>query len=190
MPSHETDRRVRRTRTQLRRALTELLEEKDIRSVTVRELTERADVNRGTFYAHYRDIYDLVEQTENELFSEIEAMLDAYSSDQLRRGIAPILRDVFQFVGRNQGLCRVFLGRDEAEGFFRRLNTLIYQKCLREWEGLFRLGDLSGPNYSLEFVVAGTVGLIRTWALRGFRESPEEMAELADRLILSGISAV
>ena len=63
MPTHETDRRVRRTRAQLRRALTELLEEKDIRSVTVRELTERADVNRGTFYAHYSDIYDLVEQT-------------------------------------------------------------------------------------------------------------------------------
>lgn len=190
MPSYEMDRRVRKTRAQLRRALTELLMEKDIRSVTVRELTDRADVNRGTFYAHYKDIYDMVEQTENELFSEIESMLDAYSSEELRRGISPILRDVFCFVGQNQALCRVFLGRDEADGFFRRLNTLIYQKCLREWDGLFQLGDLSGPNYSLEFVVAGTVGLIRTWALRGFRETPEEMAELADRLILSGISSL
>lgn len=187
----ETDRRVRKTRAQLRRALAELLAEgKEIRGITIRELTDRADVNRGTFYAHYKDIYDMVEQTENELFSEIETMLDAYSPDQLRRGVVPILRDVFQFVGRNQDLCRAFLGGEKADGFFRRLNNMIYQKCLREWDGLFQLGDLSGPNYALEFVVAGTVGLVRTWALRGFRESPVEMAELADRLILSGISAL
>ena len=46
------DRRVRRTRMRLQQAMLELLKEKDARSITVRELTERADVNRGTFYAH------------------------------------------------------------------------------------------------------------------------------------------
>jgi AcrR family transcriptional regulator len=178
---------VRKTRAQLRQALTQLLEEQELRSITVQALTRRADINRGTFYAHYRDIYDLVEQTEKELFDEIEAMLDAYPSQRLRRGIAPILEDVFRFVGKNQSLCRVFVGRDRGEGFFQRLNQLIYQKCLGQWEGLFPLGDLSAPNYTLEFVVAGTVGLLRTWAARGFREPPEEMAALAERLILSGL---
>ena len=50
------DRRVRRTREQLKRALTQLLLEKPVREITVRELTDRADVNRGTFYAHYTDL--------------------------------------------------------------------------------------------------------------------------------------
>ena len=48
------DRRVRRTRMRLQQAMLELLKEKDARSITVRELTQRADVNRGTFYAHYK----------------------------------------------------------------------------------------------------------------------------------------
>ena len=69
--AHTDDRRVRRTRAQLRRALTQLLAEKELRSITVRELTDRADVNRGTFYAHYRDIYDLMEHLENEFFTEL-----------------------------------------------------------------------------------------------------------------------
>ena len=62
MVRNETDRRVRRTRAQLQKALLELLEEKDIRSITVQELARRADVNRGTFYAHYTDVYDLLDQ--------------------------------------------------------------------------------------------------------------------------------
>ena len=60
------DRRLRRTRERLRESLLELLGEKDIRAVTVKELTDRADVNRGTFYSHYQDIYDMLDQLEAE----------------------------------------------------------------------------------------------------------------------------
>ena len=67
------DRRVRRTREQLKRALTQLLLEKPVREITVRELTDRADVNRGTFYAHYTDLYDMLEQMENELLEAFQA---------------------------------------------------------------------------------------------------------------------
>ncbi len=188
MEQERTDRRVRRTRARLRQALTQLLLEKEIRSITVRELTDRADVNRGTFYAHYRDIYDLLEQTENELFGELRAMLDAYTPQHLRRDTLPILRDVFRFVHRNQALCRVFLGRQEADRFFQRLNGLIFQKCREEWSGIYPLRGEMEQDYALEFVVAGIVGMVRTWSLRGFRESPEAMAQLAKELILSGLT--
>ena len=73
------DRRVRRTRERLNRALTELLMEKPMREITVRELTDRADVNRGTFYAHYTDLFDMLEQMENEVLAEFEALLGRYA---------------------------------------------------------------------------------------------------------------
>ena len=59
------DRRVRRTKQQLRSALTTLLLEKDFSDITVREISERADVNRGTFYSHYRDAFDLLTSVED-----------------------------------------------------------------------------------------------------------------------------
>ena len=63
MAERETeDRRVRKTKKQLRGALTSLLLEKDISRVTVRDVADLADVNRGTFYAHYSDVYDLLHQ--------------------------------------------------------------------------------------------------------------------------------
>lgn len=66
MEEPKTDRRVRKTKKQLRMALTALMMERGVGDITVREIAELADVNRGTFYAHYRDVNDLLAQVEEE----------------------------------------------------------------------------------------------------------------------------
>ena len=58
------DRRVRRTKKLLTQALTELMQQKQIKDITVTELTEKADMNRGTFYLYYRDVFDMIEKIE------------------------------------------------------------------------------------------------------------------------------
>ena len=96
MNQGQTDRRVRRTRTRLQQAMLELLQEKDARSITVRELTQRADVNRGTFYAHYKDVFDLLDQMEAELFERLSSLLSSYAPEDLQKGLTPLLTDVFR----------------------------------------------------------------------------------------------
>ena len=76
MKEANMDRRVRKTRRVLRQCLTTLLKEKKIQEITVREIAEMADINRGTFYLHYKDVYDLMEQIENELMAELEEVLN------------------------------------------------------------------------------------------------------------------
>ena len=124
------DRRLRRTRERLRESLLELLGEKDIRAVTVKELTDRADVNRGTFYSHYQDIYDMLDQLEAEVFGEFTALLDAYTQADLERGLEPILRDVFCFVDRHAGLCLRLMAGDQENAFFQRLRQEIHRRRL------------------------------------------------------------
>ena len=53
MAAQKEDRRIRRTKRLLRQALAELMNEKDFKDITVKEITDRADLNRGTFYFHY-----------------------------------------------------------------------------------------------------------------------------------------
>lgn len=62
MGMEPVDRRVRKTRRQLRECLITLLKEKKVQDITVRELTDMADLNRGTFYLHYKDVFDLLEK--------------------------------------------------------------------------------------------------------------------------------
>ena len=74
-----TDRRVRRTKQLLMHALFTLMKEKSYNDITVKELCEAADINRGTFYLHYRDIYDMVEQIEQDMLFQFEALISAHA---------------------------------------------------------------------------------------------------------------
>lgn len=183
----EEDRRVRRTKRQLREALTALMREKNVREITVKELTDLADVNRGTFYCHYKDVFDMAEQVEGALFDEFSALLNAYDAERLRVGLRPILRDIFSFIQRNVDLCAAILGGQEDSRFLERLKALVQEKILREWSGLYQFQNGPQREHYIAFLVGGAISLIQSWAVSGRGESAEEMAALAEELILHGI---
>ena len=75
MEKEKMDRRVRKTKSLLLQCLLQLMEEKDVKDISVKELADLADINRGTFYLHYSDIYDMLSKVEDELFVEFENIL-------------------------------------------------------------------------------------------------------------------
>ena len=85
MKNETLDRRVRKTRQQLQHCLAVLLKEKKIQEITVREITEMADLNRGTFYLHYKDVFDLLEKVELELLDELDGTLQKYQASDLHQ---------------------------------------------------------------------------------------------------------
>ena len=66
------DRRVKYTKKVIKDTLLELLQKKDISSITVKEICDLADINRGTFYRYYLDVYDLLKNIEQEFIDEIK----------------------------------------------------------------------------------------------------------------------
>ena len=80
MEEKPMDRRVRKTKRQLRLALMQLMSEKSVKDISVRELAAIADINRGTFYIHYKDVYDLLTHLEDEV-AELGEQIDAVDED-------------------------------------------------------------------------------------------------------------
>ncbi|WP_294550249.1 TetR-like C-terminal domain-containing protein [uncultured Pseudoflavonifractor sp.] len=188
--SGRDDRRVRRTKQMLRSALLELLREKSVDQITVTELTQKADVNRGTFYGHYKDIYDMVEQMENEMFQEFSDLLHAYPADALRHGLRPILQDVFAFLQRYGDVAAALLERDRDTRFLEKLKGMVAERVSLEWGRLYQFSTPKEQAFCLSFLVGGAVGLIQSWLEGGRKESPEELAALSEAMILRGIEGL
>jgi len=180
------DRRVRRTRKILTQALTELLQQKQVNEITVKELTDLADMNRGTFYLYYKDIYDMLEKIQDEMFEKLDGIFELREDEEVTEQTKPILLDLFRFIEENQEMCRVLLSPNGDMSFLHRLNEVLREKCLQIYIGMEPVANEEDFDYRYSFVVYGCAGIIRAWVGRNCREKPEQMAELASRMILSG----
>ena len=185
MPEKKEDRRVRRTKKMLTQALTELLQEKQINEITVKELTDLADMNRGTFYLYYKDIYDMLEKIEDGIFEALDRISLLHEHDNVVTQTKPILLDLFRFIGENQEMCRVLLSPHGDMNFLHRLNQVVREKCLQMWPNEEDKKDATF-EYHYSFVVYGCVGVFRAWLNSKCQEPAEKMAEMADGMIRRG----
>ena len=180
------DRRVRRTKKLLTQALTQLLQEKQINEITVKELTDLADMNRGTFYLYYKDMFDMLEKIEDGMFEALDAIVSPHEHDDVSQQTKPILLDLFRFIEDNQEMCRVLLSPHGDMNFLHRLNEVVREKCLKAWPDIRKEKGEADFDYHYSFVVFGCAGIIRTWVNRNCPESAEKMAEMAYGMILRG----
>ena len=186
MEAKKEDRRVRRTKKLLTQALTQLLQQKQVNEITVKELTDLADMNRGTFYLYYKDIYDMLEKIEDELFENLNGIIALRENAEMSAQAKPILRDLFSFIEDNQEMCRVLLSPNGDMNFLHRLNEVMREKCLHLYKAAEPKGSEDEFDYHYSFIIFGCAGIIRAWVNRGCPEKAEEMADLASRMILSG----
>lgn len=190
MSDENTDRRIRKTKKQLRQGLTELLEEKSAKDITVRELSERVDLNRGTFYLHYKDIFDMIEQIEMEMFENFNKVVNKHSLESLNREPLPMFIDIFRFVAENADMCKVLIGKNGDMAFVNRLKDLVKNRCFRDWVELYNTGKSQNFEYCYSFIVSGCIGLLQNWVEGGLKESPEHMASLAGVMIMAGLKVL
>ena len=162
------------------------MQHKQVKDITVRELAERVDVNRGTFYLYYRDIFDLLERLEEDLFEQLNEVILAHKGEPVLAHIRPMLTDVFHIVAENKEICRVLLSDNGDIKFLQRLSDVIQEKLRTEWLNGY-VENETEFEYRYAFGALGFVGLLRTWLHRDCAESAEVMAVLADSLIRQGI---
>jgi AcrR family transcriptional regulator len=173
------DLRVRRTRSLLQKALIELTIEKGFTEVTVRDLTERAMVNRSTFYHHYEDKYDLLSQYIEEVTALIYDQADdshpMTNVDQPSAGLVRIL----QHVQANADFYRVLLGKKGDPAFcaqsFRRFIEQQFRHMLPSTEVP---ADPGRPplDLSVSYILHAGIGAILWWLENDQPCPPEQVA--------------
>ena len=188
------NRSVRNTKRRLREGLLSLMEEKPINEISVKELTELVDVNRGTFYFHYQDIYDLLRDMEQDFFeqfdrtlSENRPALDADGFPVLDPEGAPYLHAVFSFLDERRSFCRIMLSPRGDMQFVELVKKRVDSQCRYYWQILAPGADEEKRGMYNAFLINGCIGLIQEWVNDRRDLSVESISELTATLILASV---
>jgi AcrR family transcriptional regulator len=195
--NQKIDRRVSRTRRNLQDALFALILEKGYDSVTVEEITNRADLGRTTFYLHYHDKEDLLMQAVRSLVDGLMERLAQYPLESLKLRsqtatgelLLPIISLAFQHVEQNADLYRVVLRGEGTYAAVRRVRQILSQAIADLIQHFVtRNHVVLNPQVPLDVFLnslAGAwIGLITWWLEEDLPYPPEQMAIMYQRMFM------
>ena len=188
MNEQTLDRRVRKTRAQLRKCLSTLLETKKVQNITVKELAQMADINRGTFYLHYKDVYDLLDNIQRDLLKAFESILTTIAPDT--DNLVPFIEALFLFIYKNKDMSKIFLHEDLEASFSSELRSKLRVCVFNKYKAFIKQKNMPYFELYYDFIISGTVGLLVRWVDSEFEMSPHELAVLTNSFIQSGLTNI
>lgn len=188
MKPKSNDYRIRVTKMLLRKAFVELLLNKPIQSISIKELCDTAGINRGTFYKHYTDIYDLLHQIEEEMLEDFKAALAPLLLTEPER-LTPvaITTEIFKCLRDNADICAVTLSDYGDKTFALKLINLGREQCIQAYSRHFFAATPKQIEFFYAFVSAGCIGLLQKWLDEGMVTNADEVAAMAEAIMLTGI---
>lgn len=164
------NQRYLETKQKIQDTFLELLDEKELRNITVSEICKRSGIHRTTFYGHYEDVYDLMNQMLKEMYTEL---IGFFTTEKGSRFLG-----MFELVQEHQTFFRYYL---KNEGTQKEIEKLLPVPLQERLDMLVENLGYQSENellYHQTFFRGGLVAIMRRWLARGCRETPEEMCKI------------
>jgi len=177
MKETKQNRKTQYTQMVLKDSLIDLMKEKTITQITIKELCEKADINRSTFYTHYADQYQLLKSIEDETLSWAKEVIAGFSGKTEKNDFIMNIEKIFEYLIVNKNHIQVLMSEQGDIGFQRNLLIFLYEQC-GTWLTNDYINNVSKSELYFVFFVNGSVGLIQHWLKTGMKETAREMSEL------------
>ncbi len=171
----------------LKEALINQLKDKSISKITIKALCEEADINRSTFYAHFRDVYDLLDQIETEVMNDMEQTLIAYYHVNINEADEMVIK-LLDYIVANQDICLTLLNEKVNAGFHDKITSMAHNFVVQGFLETNKI-DEELADYISTYIISGSIRLIETWLKNNSTKSSVEMADIIMRLGQNGIGA-
>ncbi len=173
-------RRVRMTKLLLKESLIELMKEKSIHVISIKEICEGADVNRSTFYRHYDTQYDLYDDIINDISDDIHIIYRQCTEEGM--SVSLLLTKIFTYIEEHREKFLVILSDNGNISLGETYNRITERFISRE-----NTGELGA--YVAQFIAAGMTSILWSWLNSEERKPPEQIAGLINYLIKHGFKA-
>jgi len=160
---HNIHRKIRYTRMVIRDALMELMKTKSILTISIKDICELADISRSTFYAHYRDQYDLLRQIEEETLAYFENMLEKYRDKHSRKETYQMVEEMLTYIANNGNSIQVLLSENGDLSFQKKMFQHFTNHSLIDKYISGAQKDSETKTYYSIFLIHGAIGFVQHW---------------------------
>lgn len=187
------DRRVRKSKRAIKQAFIQLLTENNLDRITIQQISDLADVNRGTFYLNYEDKYALLDEMENEQIEEIKGYVDirkmdlsTKTSDRFIEEFAnKVIKNVITHIEQNMEFYQVILNLERKSQIEEQLADIVrsnIKHLIGNKDNVFGIPE----NYYLSYVVGSMMSMIKYWVSDENRVSVEELVNYVSTIASTG----
>lgn len=182
------DARVRYTKMVIKNSFMKLLKGQPLNKITVKEVCEMAEINRATFYKHYMNCFDLLEQIEDEMIAELKQLIQ---ESQLKSS-TDTFNKIFSKI-KEDGEWYITLVSDYGDRTFpNRILNLCYEQMNPSIESLFPNMPKPEREWLYFFSASGCSGILSHWINTGMQEDAAELskfiADLIEKISIVGIT--
>ncbi len=167
------DRRIQKTRTLIMNTFIELLAEKGFEKITINDIAERANINRGTVYLHYVDKVDLLDQC---IGTYVELLLSHCANRADTNLDASAFQSVFEYLEKNFTIYKLLLS-NEGFGLFRNRLYAIIAQTVTEVVGFKSENNAFSNEVTTHFLTSGFIGVLEWWINHSMPCSVQEITE-------------
>ncbi|MFC5470745.1 TetR/AcrR family transcriptional regulator [Cohnella suwonensis] len=186
------DRRQVRTKQLLYDALMGLIEEKGVDSVNVTDIANRANLNRGTFYLHYRDVPDMLQQLKDDVFESVKSRFLKLDFQEAmahadRNEIYPPSVRIFEELARHARFLRAMFGAMGDLSYAIRFRKLMTKQIFEKVDFLPNIENPPVPrDYVIAYMTSANFGMILHWLECGMDKTPEQMTRIMMKIVNYG----
>lgn len=178
------DRRVRKSKTAIKKAFIQLLEDDQIERITIRQISDKADINRGTFYLNYDDKYALLEEMEDEQIADLKKLVDIRKVNLAQKTAEEfieifsneVIKKVIIHISENIEFYHAILNLDRTSKIEERITDMILSNInylIGENNTVYGVPD----DYYLRYVSGALMSMVKYWVHDENRVSIEELVQ-------------
>ena len=176
-----SNRRPQKTKRALKAVLVDLLQTRDLQNISIKEITDKADISRGTFYLHFSDIFALYQEIERDVVDSINDIIQSKVPIKDEDELEKIIGSVFDYLTLHIKECDALL-RTDSSSFLSAVFERNRPNVMETWETLFGT-DEHARAYSYIFLSHGFAGILKHWMTFGKIETPQQIAIVVKRLL-------
>lgn len=187
----KTDRRIRKSKEAIRTALVKLLTHKNLENITITEIAKEADINRKTFYNNYENIFQVIEEIENDIVNSFNDVLSKINLEENLKQpldffetLTNIIQNDFEFYSdlvQTQKVGEINLIAKITETLKERVKANLPK-------GLFQ--DKFTMEFSVNYIITGMMEGYKEWLQNPKEISLEKLAQTMNTLIFSGLNGI